>query len=121
MARKVAEITVLAVAAAVPQEAKETVAVTAIVKVAPEAVIAAVALRRGEAAREVVIAAAALLAVVLAAADGAAAGAAAEVGMAEVAECARKAVGMRLGHTRTTLCLLCPTMIFSMELVVLEV
>lgn len=120
MARKVAEITVLAVAAAVPQEAKETVAVTAIVKVAPEAVIAAVALRRGEAAREVVIAAAAL-AVVLAAADGAAAGAAAEVGMAEVAECARKAVGMRLGHTRTTLCLLCPTMIFSMELVVLEV
>jgi len=116
----VAEITVLAVAAAVPQEAKETVAVTAIVKVAPEAVIAAVALRRGEAAREVVIAAAAL-AVVLAAADGAAAGAAAEVGMAEVAECARKAVGMRLGHTRTTLCLLCPTMIFSMELVVLEV
>ena len=115
-----AEITVLAVAAAVPQEAKETVAVTAIVKVAPEAVIAAVALRRGEAAREVVIAAAAL-AVVLAAADGAAAGAAAEVGMAEVAECARKAVGMRLGHTRTTLCLLCPTMIFSMELVVLEV
>ena len=120
MARKVAEITVLAVAAAVPQEAKETVAVTAIVKVAPEAVIAAEALRRGEAAREVVIAAAAL-AVVLAAADGAAAGAAAEVGMAEVAECARKAVGMRLGHTRTTLCLLCPTMIFSMELVVLEV
>ena len=120
MARKVAEITVLAVAAAVPQEAKEPVAVTAIVKVAPEAVIAAVALRRGEAAREVVIAAAAL-AVVLAAADGAAAGAAAEVGMAEVAECARKAVGMRLGHTRTTLCLLCPTMIFSMELVVLEV
>jgi cytochrome c biogenesis factor len=120
VARKVAEITVLAVAAAVPQEAKETVAVTAIVKVAPEAVIAAVALRRGEAAREVVIAAAAL-AVVLAAADGAAAGAAAEVGMAEVAECARKAVGMRLGHTRTTLCLLCPTMIFSMELVVLEV
>ena len=115
-----AEITVLAVAAAVPQEAKEPVAVTAIVKVAPEAVIAAVALRRGEAAREVVIAAAAL-AVVLAAADGAAAGAAAEVGMAEVAECARKAVGMRLGHTRTTLCLLCPTMIFSMELVVLEV
>jgi hypothetical protein len=120
VARKVAEITVLAVAAAVPQEAKETVAVTAIVKVAPEAVIAAVALRRGEAAREVVIAAAAL-AVVLAAADGAAAGAAAEVGMAEVAEGARKAVGMRLGHTRTTLCLLCPTMIFSMELVVLEV